>query len=480
MIIAHSFKGKTIAIFGLGRTGLSAAKSLIKGGARVLAWDDNETTRISAVTAGVPISDLNSADWSAIDALLLSPGIPHDKPNAHWSALKAKAAGVKIICDIEIFAQEVASRAPDQRPKVIAITGTNGKSTTTSLIGHVLNESGKDAQVGGNIGRGVLDLEPIHRGGYYVLELSSYQLERTYSLKADVAVLLNLSPDHLDRHGDMAGYETAKRRIFRNQSDADTIVIGVDDANGKRICTELMAQNGRSIIPVSGQRSLGRGACAIKSKLYCVMGRCVEEIADLTVAKALDGTHNWQNAAAAYATAKSIGLKIKDIGPALLSFPGLAHRMETIGRVGPVRFVNDSKGTNADATRQALKAYDNIYWIAGGVAKDGGVEELVSDMKNVRRAYLIGEAADDFAATLSREKISHKISGTLEKAVVCAVRDAVNSRKANPVILLSPACASFDQFKNFEVRGEAFRAQIEKIIALFEAEKARAKDSRAA
>ena len=480
MIIAHSFKGKTIAIFGLGRTGLSAAKSLIKGGARVLAWDDNETTRISAVTAGVPISDLNSADWSAIDALLLSPGIPHDKPNAHWSALKAKAAGVKIICDIEIFAQEVASRAPDQRPKVIAITGTNGKSTTTSLIGHVLNESGKDAQVGGNIGRGVLDLEPIHRGGYYVLELSSYQLERTYSLKADVAVLLNLSPDHLDRHGDMAGYETAKRRIFRNQSDADTIVIGVDDANGKRICTELMAQNGRSIIPVSGQRSLGRGACAIKSKLYCVMGRSVEEIADLTVAKALDGTHNWQNAAAAYAAAKSIGLKIKDIGPALLSFPGLAHRMETIGRVGPVRFVNDSKGTNADATRQALKAYDNIYWIAGGVAKDGGVEELVSDMKNVRRAYLIGKAADDFAATLSREKISHKISGTLEKAVVCAVRDAVNSRKENPVILLSPACASFDQFKNFEVRGEAFRAQIEKIISLFEAEKARAKDSRAA
>jgi len=378
----------------------------------VLAWDDNETSRIAAVTKGVTVSDLNTADWSKIDALLLSPGIPHDQPKAHWSAQKAKAAGVRIICDIEIFAQEVASRAPDQRPKVIAITGTNGKSTTTSLIGHVLNEAGKDAQVGGNIGRGVLDLEPIHSGGFYVLELSSYQLERTYSLKADVAVLLNLSPDHLDRHGDMAGYETAKRRIFHNQTDADTIVIGVDDANGKRICTELMAQNGRSIIPVSGRRSLGRGACAIKSKLYCVMGRSVEEIADLKAAKALDGTHNWQNAAAAYAATKSVGLKVKDIGDALISFPGLAHRMESLGSVGPVRFVNDSKGTNADATRQALKAYDNIYWIAGGVAKDGGVEELVPDMGHVTRAYLIGDAADDFAGTLSREKISHKISRT--------------------------------------------------------------------
>lgn len=480
MIVAHSFKGQTIAIFGLGRTGLSAAKSLQLGGAKVLAWDDNDASREAAAANGVSIGNLKTADWNQIDALLLSPGIPHEKPKAHWSAVKAKDAGVRIICDIEIFAQEIAARAPDQRPKVIAITGTNGKSTTTSLIGHVLSEAGKDAQIGGNIGRGVLDLNPIHRGGFYVLELSSYQLERTYSLKADVAVFLNLSPDHLDRHGDIAGYETAKRRIFRNQSDADTIVIGVDDTHGKRICTELMAQNGRSIIPVSGRRSLGRGACAIKSKLYCVMGKNVEEIADLGAATALEGTHNWQNAAAAYATAKSVGVNVKDIGAALLSFKGLAHRMETIGRVGPVRFVNDSKGTNADATRQALKAYDNIYWIAGGVAKEGGVEELVSDMGQINRAYLIGTAADDFASTLAREKISHKVAGSLKQAIICATRDAINSRKENPVILLSPACASFDQFKNFEVRGDAFRAQAEDIIALFEAEKARAKDSRAA
>lgn len=480
MIVAHSYKGQTIAIFGLGRTGLSAAKSLAQGGARVWAWDDNEASRLAAEKAGVAVTDLNAADWSEVDGLLLSPGIPHDKPKAHWSAQKAKEAGVRIICDIEIFAQEVASRAPDQRPKIIAITGTNGKSTTTSLIGHILEQSGKDAQVGGNIGRGILDLNPIHRGGFYVLELSSYQLERTYSLKADVAVLLNLSPDHLDRHGDMAGYETAKRRIFHNQTDADTIVIGVDDSHGKRICTELMAQNGRSIIPVSGLRSLGRGACAIKSKLYCVMGRNVEEIADLTLARTLEGTHNWQNAAAAYAATKSVGVSTNDIGEALLTFPGLAHRMEDIGTVAGVRFINDSKGTNADATRQALKAYDNIYWIAGGVAKDGGLEELKSDMGRVKRAYLIGEAADDFSQTMTREKISHKISGTLKKAIICATKDALNSRASNPVILLSPACASFDQFKNFEVRGEAFRSQVEEIINMFEEAKRRKKEGRAA
>ncbi len=481
MIIAHSFKGQRIAIFGLGRTGLSAAKSLMRGGADVMAWDDNEAARHAASEAGIPVIDLRAADWDMIDALLLSPGVPHDKPKPHWSAQKAKAAGVRIICDIEIFAQEIAARAPEQRPKIIAITGTNGKSTTTSLIGHVLKQAGKDAQIGGNIGRGVLDLDPIHRGGYYVLELSSYQLERSFSLKADVAVLLNISPDHLDRHGDMAGYEAAKRRIFHNQSNADVIIIGVDDANGKRICTELMAHNkGRKIIPVSGQRSLGRGACAIKSKLYCVMGRQVKEIANLDHAFALEGAHNWQNAAAAYAAAKSVGISVKDIGEGLLNFPGLTHRMETIGEIGRLRFVNDSKATNVDAARQALRAYDNIYWIAGGVAKEGGLKDLTSDMASVCRAYLIGESADAFAQTLSHEKISHKVSNNLKQAVLCAVKDALASGKPNPVILLSPACASFDQFKNFEVRGDIFRSHVQELIAMFEAEKTRVKAGQAA
>lgn len=480
MIIAHSFKGKTIAIFGLGRTGLSAAKSLMRGGAHVLAWDDNDAACKVASEAGIPVSDLKAADWEEIDGLILSPGVPHDKPAPHWSAQKARAADVPIMCDIEIFAREVASRAPEQRPKIIAITGTNGKSTTTSLIGHILKQAGKDAQIGGNIGRGVLDLDPIHRGGFYVLELSSYQLERTFNLKADVAVLLNISPDHLDRHGDMAGYETAKRRIFRNQSNADTIVIGVDDPNGKRICTELMARNRSSIIPVSGLRSLGRGACAIKSKLYCVMGRHVEEIANLEHAKALEGAHNWQNAAAAYVATKSVGIATTNISTGLLSFPGLAHRMEAVGEIGPIRFINDSKGTNADATRQALKAYDNIYWIAGGVAKEGGLEDLKRDMAGVRRAYLIGAAADDFARTLGREKISHKCAETLKQAVICALKDALSSKTPNPVILLSPACASFDQFKNFEVRGDVFREHVKELVALFEAEKTRMKAEQAA
>jgi len=480
MIIAHSFKGKTIAIFGLGRTGLTAAKSLIRGGANILAWDDHEAARIKAVALGIPLTDLKTVDWDMVDGLLLSPGIAHDKPAPHWSAQKAKAADVPILCDIEIFAQEVAARVPEERPKIIAVTGTNGKSTTTSLIGHILKQAGKDAQIGGNIGRGVLDLDPIHRGGHYVLELSSYQLERTFSLKADVAVLLNITPDHLDRHGDMAGYESAKRRIFHNQSDADTIVIGVDDANGRRICTELMARGGRDIIPVSGQRSLGRGACAIKSKLYCIMGRQVEEIANLARAEALDGTHNWQNAAAAYAATRCVGVSAKNIGSSLLSFSGLPHRMENIGQIGPVKFINDSKATNADAARQALKSYDNIYWIAGGVAKDGGVEALTGDMARVSRAYLIGEAADDFSKVLSREKISHKGAEILKQAVLCALKDALASCKSNPVVLLSPACASFDQFKSFEDRGEVFREQVQSLIAIFQAEKRRAKDNQAA
>lgn len=474
MIEAGTFKGKTIAVFGLGRSGITAALSLQKGGAKVLAWDDNEASRKAAEQDGVRVKDLTKANWDTIDELVLSPGVPHELPQAHWSAEKAKAASVPIICDIEIFAREVMARAPERRPNIIAITGTNGKSTTTSLIGHILSESGRDAQVGGNIGRGVLDLESIYDGANYVLELSSYQLERTSSLKPNAAIFLNLTPDHLDRHGDMKGYEKAKMRVFDNQTKNDAAIIGVDGPEGKRTCSRLLAANGRRVLPISGKRSLGRGVCVIKGKLYSIMDGHCTMVADLNKAIGLDGQHNWQNAAAAFAAVRAIGLKPETIGKAILTFPGLEHRLENIGKVGPVKYVNDSKATNVDAAAQALKTYDNIYWIAGGQAKEGGITDLAPHFKNITRAYLIGEAADDFEATLKENKVSAKVSKELSMAIMCATKDALASRAPNPVILLSPACASFDQFKNFEVRGDAFRVQVRGIIDMFEREKANA------
>ncbi|MEP3892366.1 MAG: UDP-N-acetylmuramoyl-L-alanine--D-glutamate ligase [Hellea sp.] len=473
MIKAASFQGQTLAVFGLGRTGITAALSLAKGGAHVWAWDDNEAARSAAKDQGVDIKDLNDADWASIDALVLSPGVPDKLPSAHWTAEKANASGVPIICDIEIFAREVAARPESQRPKIIAITGTNGKSTTTALIGHVLSACGKDAEIGGNIGRGVLDLDKMHAGKHYVIELSSYQLERTQSLRANAAVFLNLSPDHLERHGDMAGYEAAKIRIFENQTSDDTAVIGVDTEDTKRIYSELTAKNGRRIIPISTRKSLGRGVSVMNGKLYCNMsGKCIE-VCDLSQAMALEGKHNHQNAAAAYAAVQSLGIDPKAIGDAILSFPGLAHRMETIGKAGPVRFVNDSKATNADAALQALKSYDNIFWVAGGVAKAGGIEPLANYFPNISKAYLIGEAAPSFHKTLKKKQVQTKVCGDLEKAILCATRDAMQSGKPNPIVLLSPACASFDQFKNFETRGEAFREHASRIVDLFEQEKNR-------
>ncbi len=470
MIKASQFAGKTLAVFGLGRTGISAALSLQAGGATVLAWDDNEAGRLAAEEKGVTLGDLNTADWSNIDGLVLSPGVPHYLPKPHWSADLARQADVPIICDIEILAREVSSIPENNRPKIVAITGTNGKSTTTALIGHILNECGKDAQIGGNIGRGVLDLDRIHSGSYLVIELSSYQLERTFSLRANAAVHLNLSPDHLDRHGDMVGYGGAKKRIFLNQTSEDTAIIGTDDEAGKALLCEMIARKSAPVVPISARRSIGSGVFVLGGKMFCTQGKRVEEICDLSKAKALEGQHNWQNAAAAYAAVKSLGLKPRDIAKAILSFPGLSHRMETIGTAGKVRFVNDSKATNADAAQQALNSYDEIYWIAGGVAKEQGIEPLVPLMKNVKKAYLIGESAPRFKRTLTKAKVEHKISGHLQMAVYCATRDALESGASHPIVLLSPACASFDQFADFEIRGDAFRQHSQQIIDLFEAE----------
>ena len=458
MIPVRGFEGRKVAVFGLGRTGLTAARALKAGGAEVELWDEKASSREGAAAEGFSLVDLSQADWSGYSALLLSPGVPLTHPRPHWTVDRAKAAGVEILGDIELFARAVNDAPAHKRPKVAAITGSNGKSTTTALLGHVCARAGKDARVGGNIGVGVLGLDDMHGGAVYVLELSSYQLDLTSSLKPDAAVLLNISPDHLDRHGGMDGYVAAKRRVLLNQSKGDTAVIGVDDPWCQQICTEITAANHRTIRMVSAQKALGRGVYALQGILYDATGDRVEEVCDLTRARSLPGRHNWQNAAAAYAAARALGVAPEDAAQGLMTFPGLAHRMENVGQIGRVRFINDSKATNADAARQALSSYPKVYWIAGGEPKAGGIESLVDLFPRVARAYLIGEAARDFGRTLEGHAPVLQC-GDIETATARAFADAAASGE-EAVVLLSPACASFDQFADFEERGEAFRAAV--------------------
>jgi UDP-N-acetylmuramoylalanine--D-glutamate ligase len=463
MIPVRGFEDKTVAVFGLGRTGLTAARALIAGGAKVALWDEKPASREAAAAEGFPVVDLEAADWSQFAALMLSPGVPLTHPKPHWTVQKAKAAGVEVLGDVELFARTVNAAPAHKRPKIIAITGTNGKSTTTALIGHLCASAGRDTRIGGNIGLGVLGLEDMHGGAVYVLELSSYQLDLTSSLHADAVVLLNISPDHLDRHGGMDGYIAAKRRIFLNQGKGDTAIIGVDDAWCQQICTEITAANRRTIWPISAGKAMGRGVYALQGVLYDATGERVVEVADILRARSLPGRHNWQNAAAAYAAARAIGIPMQDAVDGLMTFPGLAHRMETVGKLGKVRFVNDSKATNADAARQAMSSYPKFYWIAGGVAKAGGIDDLKDLFPRIAKAYLIGEAAEPFSWTLAG-KAECVLSGTLERAVQQAYTDAAASGE-EAIVLLSPACASFDQFSDFEARGEAFRAAVNGLSA---------------
>ncbi len=462
MITVRGFSGKRVAIFGLARTGLTAARALIAGGAEVALWDEKPEARDAALKLGLPVVDLEDAEWLEFDALMLSPGVPLTHPKPHWTVEKARAANVEILGDVELFARTVNACCESRRPKVVAITGTNGKSTTTALIGHIVRSAGKDAQVGGNIGLGVLGLEEMHSGAVYVLELSSYQLDLTSSLKADAAVLLNISPDHLDRHGGMEGYVAAKRRVFLNQIKGDTAIIGVDDDWGQQICTEITAANRRTIRPISARRAIGRGVYALSGMLYDATGERAMEVADLARAKSLPGRHNWQNAAAAYAAAVAVGVSPADAARGLMTFPGLAHRMENLPAIGRVRFVNDSKATNADAARQAMSAIPKFYWIAGGVPKAGGIDDLKDLFPRIEKAYLIGQAAGDFAKTLDGQA-PVAMAGDLAAATEMAFRDAAAASAdtgEDAVVLLSPACASFDQFPDFEVRGDAFRAAV--------------------
>jgi UDP-N-acetylmuramoylalanine--D-glutamate ligase len=446
---AHTFKDRKVGLFGLARSGLACAEALRLGGAEVFAWDDSEAAVTAAKEAHLPVSDLHDIEFTTLDSLILSPGVPLTHPEPHWTVEKAKAAGVEIIGDTEVFQREVAGTGA----RFVAITGTNGKSTTTALVGHIFKALGRDVDVGGNIGTAVFLMRPPVEGRLYVLELSSFQIDLMPGLKPDVGILTNLTPDHLDRHGNMENYAAIKARMFLKQDTNDTAVISVDD----EWCAEIAAciKNGSKLRAVSVVHEIEEGISAVDGILREWQNGMEVARIDLRYMPALKGAHNWQNACMAYGAARAFGMGVAEIRKAMESFPGLAHRMQEIGCLGYVPFINDSKATNADAAAKALASFENIFWIAGGIAKAGGIEPLIPFFPRIEKAYLIGEAADEFAKTLNG-KVPFELCGTLDKAVVAAARDAVNSGQANAVVLLSPACASFDHYRNFEIRGDAF------------------------
>ena len=456
MIPVPGFEGRRVAVFGLGRSGITAARALKAGGATPILWDDGVSGRLQAQAEGFVVEDLTTADWSGFAALVLSPGAPLTHPKPHWTVDKARAAGVPVVGDIELFARALDALPEGRRPWVIAITGTNGKSTTTALIGWVLQQAGLTVHVGGNIGIGVLALPEPTPGAVYVIEVSSYQLDLTTGFAPDAAILTNISPDHLDRHGGMEGYVAAKRRIFQSRKTAP--YVGIDDPYGFAIWQELKAE-GRAVDPVSVERPMDDdlGMYLMDDWLTYNAGGRPAPIVDLSKARSLPGRHNAQNAAFAFLAVNDMGIPEETVVKGLLTFPGLAHRMEAVGHIGHVRFINDSKATNADAARQALASYPKVFWIAGGKPKDGGIDDLADLFPRVAKAYLIGEAAEAFAATLG--DTPHVISKTMDAAVVAAAADAA-SAGGDQIVLLSPARASFDQYPDFEVRGEAFRAAV--------------------
>jgi UDP-N-acetylmuramoylalanine--D-glutamate ligase len=454
-----TFAGQKAAVFGLGGSGLVSASALLAGGADVVAFDDNAESVANASAAGIPTADLHGVDWSRLAALLLAPGVPLTHPAPHWAVALARKASVPVIGDIELFCRERRALAPDA--PFVAITGTNGKSTTTALIAHLLAVTGIDAQLGGNIGTAILSLAPPQAGRVHVIECSSYQIDLAPSLDPSVGVLINLSEDHLDRHGTMQHYAEVKERLVAGVPANGTAIVGVDD-DWCRAAADRRDRAGKRVVRVSVRRELADGIYVRGQQIMRAAGGSASLVAELGGIGSLRGLHNAQNAACAAAAALALGLSPAAIQEGLRSFPGLAHRMEEVGRRGAVLFVNDSKATNADSAAQALACFADIFWIAGGKAKTGGIESLRAFFPRIRKAYLIGEAAEEFAATLG-PAVPHEIAGTLENAVATAARDADASTAHEPVVLLSPACASFDQYRNFEARGDAFRNLVRKL-----------------
>jgi UDP-N-acetylmuramoylalanine--D-glutamate ligase len=453
MIPVASFSGKRVAVFGLGGSGRVTAAALVAGGAEVAAWDDKAQSAAEAEAAGIPVMDLGKADWKQFAALVLSPGVPLTHPEPHWTVRKAQEAGIEVIGDIELFCRERRRNVPNA--PFIAVTGTNGKSTTTALIAHILQQAGRDVQLGGNIGRAILSLDPPRVGRYHVIECSSFQIDLAPSINPSVGVLLNLTPDHLDRHGTMERYAAIKERLV---TAAVAPVIAVDDDYTQAIADRLERRS-RRVIRVSARRPLADGVYVEGGDLMLAQDGASRPFAGLAGIASLRGAHNAQNAAAAVAAVRRLGLEDEAIRLGLKTFAGLPHRMEEVARRGRVLFINDSKATNADAAARALASFDRIYWIAGGRAKEGGIATLGDYFPKIAKAYLIGEAANDFANTLGTQ-VPHEIAVTLSLALASAARDAANDGTGEAVVLLSSACASYDQFQNFERRGDAFRALV--------------------
>ncbi|XDA99446.1 UDP-N-acetylmuramoyl-L-alanine--D-glutamate ligase [Sulfitobacter sp. LCG007] len=464
MIPVLGFEGLRVAVLGLGRSGLAAARALAAGGAAPVCWDDNPQACVRAEAEGFAVMPLRSVrDFEDIATLVVSPGIPHLYPAPNPVVAAALEAGVPVDNDIGLFfrsfgAQDWADF--DTVPRVVAVTGSNGKSTTSALIHHILHGAGRPSQLAGNIGRGVLDIDPPRDGEVVVLELSSYQTDLARALTPDVAVFTNLSPDHLDRHGGKGGYFAAKRRLFA-EGGPDRAVVGVDEAEGLFMAGQLA--EGRAddrVIRVSVERKLtGPGWQVFARKGFLSEYRKGKQVAaiDLRDVAGLPGAHNHQNACCAYAACRALGLAPRQIESGMVSFAGLPHRSQLIGEAKGVRFVNDSKATNVDAAIKALSAFERIRWVCGGLEKEGGLSALSGRTGAVRKAYVIGREAAHFALQLDVEA---EVCGTMAAAVAQAVEDA----EPGDVVLLAPAAASFDQYDNFEQRGEDFAAQVARFL----------------
>jgi UDP-N-acetylmuramoylalanine--D-glutamate ligase len=447
MIDLGMLKGSSFVVLGLARSGLATVRALTAAGIDCVAWDDNAASREQAAKAGAAIVEPGSIDWSRATALIISPGIPNRLPKPHPVAAAARAAGKKIVCDIELLARAQSTAG------FVGITGTNGKSTTTALIGHILGAAGRRCEVGGNIGRGALDLAPLGEDGLYVLELSSYQLELLETFRANVAVWLNITPDHIERHGDIAGYVAAKENIFARQQPGDSAVIGIDDQPSRDVYERMAARSGIAAVPIQLERPVAGGVSFRAGRLVDADGYSV----DFSDVPTLPGDHNAQNAACAWAACRWLDVPREQIVAGLKTYPGLPHRQERVAAVGKVVYINDSKATNADATARALSSYQDIYWILGGQAKEGGVAPLAPWFDRIRHAFLIGEATELFASQLEG-KLAYSRCGDLKSALEAAHERARHDSQGAAVVLLSPACASWDQWQSYEHRGDAFRA----------------------